>query len=187
MEELEYQFTLQDRVAKIQAINKQYDLEHNSYISYSGGLDSCVNSRLIDIALPNNNIPRVYCNTGIEYTLMMQFVKNQAKKDKRIIIINNTTNIPKMLKKEGYPFKSKQHSQNYGVYFRNKSEIQKELNKIEEQPKLKFDYDYIHNLSRGTKSIIKYVVGIREKDMPNNVVERERELSLRVYRLSLNV
>lgn len=53
----EYQFILFDRVAKIKAINEQYDLEHNAYIAFSGGKDSTVLHYLIDLALPNNNIP----------------------------------------------------------------------------------------------------------------------------------
>ena len=80
----EYDFVLEDRIAKIQAINEQLDLLNNSSISWSGGVDSQANSRLIDIALPGNNIPRVFVNTGVEYNEMLKFVKEQAKKDKRI-------------------------------------------------------------------------------------------------------
>ena len=72
MNDLEYKCDLQDRIAKIQAINEQYDLEHNAYLSFSGGLDSVIVSRLLDMALPNNNIPRVYANTGIEYVKMVK-------------------------------------------------------------------------------------------------------------------
>lgn len=106
----EYDFILQDRIAKIQSINQLYDLDNNSYISFSGGKDSVVLSYLIDLALPNNNIPRVYVNTGIEYTKMTMYVKDLAKNDERIIIINNKFNIPITLKKYGYPFKSKEFS-----------------------------------------------------------------------------
>ena len=88
MTDEEYEFTLTDRVAKIQAINEQYDLEHNAYISFSGGLDSVVLSRLVDIALPNNTIPRVFANTGIEYNLMVKYVKSRAVEDNRFIILN---------------------------------------------------------------------------------------------------
>ena len=35
-----FEFLLQDRVAKIKAINEQYDLENNAYISFSGGIDT---------------------------------------------------------------------------------------------------------------------------------------------------
>lgn len=106
----DFEFILQDRIVKIQSINKQYDLENNSYISFSGGKDSVVLSKLIDLALPNNNIPRVYINTGIEYIKMVNYVKFLSLSDSRIFIINQSRNIPVTLKLYGYPFKSKEHS-----------------------------------------------------------------------------
>lgn len=57
------------------------------YISFSGGKDSCVIDKLIDIALPNNKIPRVFINTGIEYNDIVNFVKEKQVNDKRFIII----------------------------------------------------------------------------------------------------
>ena len=110
MTDEEYEFVLTDRIAKIQAINEQYDLEHNAYLSFSGGLDSVIVSRLLDMALPNNHIPRVYANTGIEYVKMVKFVKSKALEDERFIILNQTKNIKKTLNEYGYPFKSKEHS-----------------------------------------------------------------------------
>lgn len=106
----DFDFMLQDRIAKIKAINEQYDLEHNSYISFSGGMDSTILHHLIDIALPNNNIPRVYANTGIEYVKMLKYVKGMVLTDKRFIIVNQTNNIKQTLNKYGYPFKSKEFS-----------------------------------------------------------------------------
>ena len=107
----EHEFTLADRVAKIKSINEQYDLEHNGYISFSGGKDSTVLHYLIDEALPGNKIPRVFINTGIEYKLILQFVKEMASKDDRFIIWTVGKDIRKTLERVGYPFKSKQHSQ----------------------------------------------------------------------------
>ena len=75
----EYEFILTDRIAKIQAINEQYDLEHNGFQAFSGGLDSCVASRLLDVALPNNNIPRIFVNTGVEHKLMRKFVERERE------------------------------------------------------------------------------------------------------------
>ena len=137
MTDEEYEFILTDRIAKIKAINEQYDLEHNSYISFSGGKDSVVLSRLIDMALPNNKIPRVYFNTGIEYKAMVDFVKDLASKDSRYIIINSGVNIKKMLEENGYPFKSKQHSHNWQVYKNNKEEMKKYILLIENNKSLK--------------------------------------------------
>lgn len=107
----DYEFTLEDRISKIRAINEQYDLENNSYIAFSGGKDSTVLHYLVDMALPNNKIPRVFSNTGMEYMEIVKFVKNMAKNDDRIVILNQTSNIKGTLEKYGYPFKSKEHSQ----------------------------------------------------------------------------
>lgn len=76
----EHEFTLADRVAKIQSINKLYDLENNAYISFSGGKDSTVLHHLIDEALPGNKIPRVYINTGIEYKMIVSFVERERER-----------------------------------------------------------------------------------------------------------
>lgn len=105
-----FDFLLQDRIQKIQQINEQFDLRNCSYVSFSGGKDSAVLSKLIDLALPANNIPRVFCNTGIEYGEVVKFVKKQQEKDNRIVIINSGVNIREMLEQNGYPFKSKEHA-----------------------------------------------------------------------------
>lgn len=116
MKEEEYQFILFDRVEKIKQINEQYDLENNAYISFSGGKDSTVLHYLIDIALPKNKIPRLFLNTGIEYKYIREFVQELAKNDNRIIVYNSGVNIKQMLDKEGYPFKSKEHSLKISEY-----------------------------------------------------------------------
>ena len=110
MTDEEYQFILFDRVEKIKQIASEYDLENTSYVSHSGGKDSCVISALLDIALPNNKIPRVYKDTGIEYRQMRKFVRQLCKKDSRFIYIKPNKNIKNTLSKVGYPFKSKEHS-----------------------------------------------------------------------------
>ena len=107
---MDNEFLLQDRLQKIQQIINQYG-EENFYISFSGGKDSVVVSELIDLALPGNKIPRVYINTGIEYKLMVDFVQRKKKEDSRFIIIQPAKPIKQMLESEGYPFKSKEHSE----------------------------------------------------------------------------
>ena len=116
----DFEFLLEDRIAKIRAINEQYDLEHNAYISFSGGKDSTILHYLIDLALPDNTIPRVFSNTGIEYKYIREFVEGLATTDPRIHIVNAGVNLKKMWETEGYPFKSKQHSHNLAIYWRNK-------------------------------------------------------------------
>lgn len=112
----DYDLILFDRIEKIKQINEQYDLENNAYISFSGGKDSTVLHYLIDMALPNNKIPRVFLNTGIEYKFIRDFVQELAKNDDRIIVYNSGVNIKNMLVEYGYPFKSKEHSVKVNLY-----------------------------------------------------------------------
>lgn len=100
---------LQDRCDKIKQVIDKYG-EENFYLSFSGGKDSTVLSWLIDYALPDNTIPRVYANTGIELNMIRDFVFNMAKDDDRVVILKPTVSIRQMLEQEGYPFKSKEHS-----------------------------------------------------------------------------
>ena len=123
----EFEFMLEDRIAKIRAINEQYDLEHNAYLSFSGGKDSTILHYLLDLALPNNTIPRWFLNTGIEYKAIRVFVNKMALTDPRIIVKNSGVNVKQMWETEGYPFKSKEHSHKMSQYqrgFRNKSLIE---------------------------------------------------------------
>ena len=115
---MDNEFILMDRIQKIKQIVNKYG-EDNFYISFSGGKDSNVLSKLIDMALPDNRIPRVYCNTGIEYKAIVDFVKAKAAADDRFIIIQPKVPIKKMLEEKGYPFKSKFHSQMVSQYLRS--------------------------------------------------------------------
>lgn len=112
----ENEFLLADRIQKIKSMNELYDLENNAYISFSGGKDSTVLSKLIDEALPNNKIPRLYLNTGIEYLMIVSFVERERERDSRIQIVQSKQNIRTMLEEFGYPFKSKEHSQKVSYY-----------------------------------------------------------------------
>lgn len=118
MTDEDYEFYLTDRIAKIQAIQEQLDLKNNGYISFSGGKDSTVLHYLIDMALPGNNIPRIYINTGMDYRYIIQYVKKLASSDNRIIIVNAGVKIKKMLEEEGYPFKSKIFSVKHNLFER---------------------------------------------------------------------
>ena len=103
------EFLLQDRLQKIRQVINKYG-EENFYISFSGGKDSTVLSALVDMAVPENTIPRVYANTGIDLNKIRDFVFELAKDDDRFKIIKPSIPIKKMLELEGYPFKSKLHS-----------------------------------------------------------------------------
>lgn len=113
---MDNEFLLFDRIEKIKQINEQYDLEHNAHLSFSGGKDSTVLHYLVDMALPDNKIPRIYINTGIEYKDVRLFVESLSRLDNRIIILNSNVNIKKMLEENGYPFKSKDHSLRVSQY-----------------------------------------------------------------------
>ena len=116
MENSDFGLMLFDRLEIIKTAYTKYDLENKSYLSFSGGKDSAILSHLLDMAIPNNKIPRVFIDTGIEYKLVRDFVIEQAEKDERFVIIKPSTPIIPMLKKYGYPFKSKAHAHNVSIY-----------------------------------------------------------------------
>ena len=106
---MDNELLLFDRVNVIKDTINKYG-EDKFYISFSGGKDSTILHYLVDMALPNNNIPRVFINTGIEYNDIVDFVKELAEKDNRFIILKPTKPIKQTLETYGYPFKSKEHS-----------------------------------------------------------------------------
>lgn len=111
-------FALNDRIAKIKSMQEQHDLEKHGYVSFSGGKDSAVVSALLDEALPGNRIPRVFFNTGMEMRETVRYVKSMAEQDDRIVIVPPSMNIREMLERDGYPVKSKLHSQHVSRYQR---------------------------------------------------------------------
>lgn len=111
----ENELLLFDRLEVIKKTIAKYG-EDKFYISFSGGKDSTVLHHLIDMALPGNDIPRVFVNTGIEYNDIVSFVKELAEQDKRFVIINPSKPIKKTLEEYGYPFKSKEHSLKVSLY-----------------------------------------------------------------------
>lgn len=115
---MDNELTLFDRINVIKDVVKKHGAE-NFYLSFSGGKDSTVLHYLIDEALPENRISRVFINTGIEYEAIVNFVKEMQKHDDRIVIIDPSKNILKTLKEDGYPFKSKEYSHVLGVYQRS--------------------------------------------------------------------
>lgn len=113
----DYKFLLVDRIQKIRQIIRQYG-EDKFVIAYSGGLDSNVLSALVDLALPENMIPRVYSDTGIEMSAVRKFVQQKCEEDPRFEIVKPKVPIQQMLKTEGYPFKSKRHCHYVDIYQR---------------------------------------------------------------------
>jgi len=112
---MDNEFLLMDRIQKIQQVIGKYG-EDQFFLSFSGGADSTILHYMLDEALPGNRIPRVFINTGIEYMLIVKFVKKLAEKDDRFELLKPKTPIRQMLETEGYPFKSKDHSQRVDEY-----------------------------------------------------------------------
>jgi len=104
-----------DRINMIRDTINKYGID-NFYLSFSGGRDSTILHYLLDIAIPNNKIPRLFASTGMEYVDIVNFVKELQLKDDRIVIINSGIPIVKMLQENGYPFKGKQHSHNVATF-----------------------------------------------------------------------
>lgn len=157
----ENEFLLQDRLNVIRDTINKYG-EENFYLSFSGGKDSTVVHHLLDMALPENKIPRVFSNTGIEYKANVDHVRSFV--DGRFVIIPPSKNIPETLEKVGYPFKSKLYSEHYSIYRKHKEAIWQELERIEQNPEMKMDFDYIHNLPYGVKTVVKYYHNLRERE-----------------------
>ena len=165
---MDNELLLFDRLNVIKDTITKYG-EENFYLSFSGGKDSTIVHYLLDQALPNNQIPRVYIDTGIEYLAIRQFVLEMAKNDKRIVIIKPTKPIKQTLESVGYPFKSKQHSHNIALYQSHKQEFEEIRKVIDSDNSLLKNYDFIHALPYGIKTLVKYYYGVRER-------ERERAL-----------
>nr|WP_297765780.1 phosphoadenosine phosphosulfate reductase family protein [uncultured Butyrivibrio sp.] len=112
------EFLTFDRIIKIRSIVEKYG-ENKCYISFSGGKDSTVLSHLVDEAIPGNNIERVYADTGLDYNIMRQHIEKLRKQDPRIKVIKPSVNVKAALERDGYPFKSKEHSMYVDIYQRN--------------------------------------------------------------------
>ena len=111
----DYELTLFDRLNAIRDTINNY-VEGSFYIAFSGGKDSTILHYLVDMAIHTNSIPRVFVNTGIEYNLIYEFVKEFANQDERFRIIPPSTPLKQIFEKYGYPFKSKEHSSKLHEY-----------------------------------------------------------------------
>lgn len=74
------EFLEQDRITKIRSIMLEQNNIDDFFLSFSGGKDSTVLSRFLDIAIPDNKVPRVFCDTGIEFNEIRNFVKRERER-----------------------------------------------------------------------------------------------------------
>ena len=102
------------------------------YLSFSGGKDSTVLHHLVkevEMDLYGEiRIPRVFCNTGLEYPELVNHVKNifNSLGDLGVIIRPSIT-FNEVLTRYGYPVVSKEQSQYIGQYRNARSEKTKIL------------------------------------------------------------
>lgn len=75
------------------------------YVSFSGGKDSTVLLHLVREDYPD--VPAVFCNTGLEYPEIVQFVKSFEN----VEIIRPKKNFRRVIQDYGYPFISKEVSE----------------------------------------------------------------------------
>lgn len=113
----DFEFLLEDRKQKIKSVTDKYGLE-NFAISYSGGKDSVVLDWLWDQSLPGNTTKRVFQHTGLEWNLVVNFVKKRISEDSRFEMNRPQRNVKQVLDEYGYPFKSKEHARYLDIYQR---------------------------------------------------------------------
>lgn len=107
----------------------------NVYISFSGGKDSTVLLHIARAMYPE--IEAVYCDTGLEYPEVKEFVKSQEN----ITIIRPDKGYNTIIKEYGYPVISKMVSQAVGIMQRQKARGNLENSKV-----------YINNVLNGNNS-----------------------------------
>lgn len=80
-----------------------FNKEFETYVSFSGGLDSTVLLHIVRKIL-GNDVPAVFVDTGLEYPEIVEFVK----KFDNVRIIKPEMSFLSVLQKYGYPFPSKE-------------------------------------------------------------------------------
>lgn len=90
--------------SRIRAWIKEYG-EDGVYVSFSGGKDSTVLLHIVRQEFPD--VPAVYCDTGLEYPELRDFVKTFEN----VVWLKPKKNFRQVIEEYGYPFISKEVSQ----------------------------------------------------------------------------
>lgn len=113
------------KIKRSQRIIREWYEKHNGnvYVAFSGGKDSTVLLHLIRSMYPE--VKGVFCDTGLEYPELKQFVKTFDN----IEIIRPKMSFIKVIEKYGYPIISKTNSMAISRYRNTTNPIQKEYRK----------------------------------------------------------
>ena len=99
-----------------------YETHGKCYVSFSGGKDSTVLLALIKMCeeiytIPENAIPAVFSNTGIELGITYDFVKRVKKEYyPNVVVIHPVKPFSWVIEHEGKPLKSKMKSKDLRQY-----------------------------------------------------------------------
>jgi len=114
--------TLEDKIKRTKQLIMEWyhQYEGNVYVAFSGGKDSTVLLHIVRSMYPD--VPAVFCNTGLEYPEIMEFIKKQEN----VVILKPKYSFKEVLEKYGYPIISKEQSQYIAQYNNAKSEKTKD-------------------------------------------------------------
>lgn len=93
------------RMTKMRIQQWYYAFDGNVYVSFSGGKDSTVLLHIARQMFPD--IPAVFCDTGLEYPEIREFVKTIDQ----VVWLKPKMNFREVISKYGYPVVSKETSQ----------------------------------------------------------------------------
>ncbi|RLI52382.1 MAG: class V aminotransferase [Candidatus Thorarchaeota archaeon] len=115
--------SLERKIALSKKIIKQFYefLDGKVYVAFSGGKDSTVLLHLVRSLYPE--VPAVFCDTGLEYPEIRNFVKTVPN----VIWIRPKMSFAQVIKKYGYPVISKEQAMYIRQYRTTKSQYLKSI------------------------------------------------------------
>lgn len=101
--------SLQDKILRSKQLILEWYLQYQGkvYVAFSGGKDSTVLLHLARSIKGCEDIPGVFCDTGLEYPPIRQFALSQPN----VIAIKPKLTFKQVIEKYGYPVISKEQSQ----------------------------------------------------------------------------